>query len=308
MTRNVFLCMPSYDQHEVEMMQAAYRRYAPEDRLGDYFVRAEPRKGCSLLACAFNEGWVSCLNSWKEWKWDYWLLLHGDVEPSDGFVHHMIEELEAHDLDALHACVAIKDARGITSTALGPMKHKWSCSRKITTTELQQLPQTFTVDDCLQFLDWPEGSAFDQLIRKRCDTDPHGLCMLPNTGCLLVKVKDWCWEFPGFRIEDRLVEYREDGSCHLPVSISPETRHATCVNGDYADHEELSTERGRRMCQNVPEDWGFGRWCARKGLKVGATTKVTTRHWGKYVFVSQYPWGGEKIDHWFFGCKEQLEP
>lgn len=362
--RRVYLAMPSYSDHEVEMMQAAYRRAVPEEEDGNYVVRAAPRKGQSLLACGFNQGLVDCLNSIVrgDQQFDYWCLLHGDVEPSDGFIHTMIEELEAHGLNAIHAAVAIKDNRGITSTAIGPISRKWTMSRKITTTELRQLPDTFTINECLQFLDWggelrpksrqrqivealrkkyfaygdalppeflvrdmddvktllacidlpPEPQpyskehAYSELIKKHKDDDPVDLCLLPNTGCLLWKIDDWCWEFPGFEIQDRLTETQPDGTELEPRRITADIRQYSSAKGSHDDHFELSDTRGPRMCQNVPEDWGFGRWAARKGLRIGCTTKVTTRHWGKYVFTSANAWGGEATDHWFLGCKQKV--
>ena len=359
MTTRIYLTLPSYENHEVDMMQVAYRGAVPDGH--DYLIRACPRKGCSLLANAFNSGWVDCLNSTSNPQpdnggpFDYWCLLHGDVEPSEHFLHVMIQEMEEHKLNALHAVVAIKDNRGITSTGIGPISRKWSPTRKITTTELQQLPQTFTISDCLQFLDWgtypvdknkwvrwkqieddynktatpaantyirflldmigevpkpfqyPRDSAFGKLIHHPTDTTPVDLCLLANTGCLLVKLDDWCWEFPGFVIEDRLVE-DINGTEKEPLLISRETRRYTDNVGDYEDHHELSQYRGMRKTQNVPEDWAFGRWMARKGLRMGATTKVTTRHWGKLPFVTSDPWGGEKTDQWYLGCKTQMEP
>lgn len=287
----VHLAMPTYDYHCTEMMQAAYRHCVPDD--GSYMVTASPRRGCSLLANAFNEEWISCLNR-TDVTFDYFFMLHGDVQPmNDSFIHLMVDELEKHQYNVLHAVVAIKDNRGSTSTGIGPIAEKWSATRKINVAELPRLPETFGVQDCLEKLEWPEPNPLSRELR-----DPDSLCMLGNTGCMLVKIDEWCHEFPGFVIEDRVVVER-DGVVYPPQKVA----------GKYSDHYKLikPAKKDRKLSNNVPEDWGMSRWCAREGLRVGCTKRVVAHHWGMSRFPANSQWGDEKRDNWFFGNRIQPE-
>lgn len=322
-TRNVWISTPSYGPHEPETMASIYFAPIPRDQIGNYEIQVQYKKGCSLLANAFNGGWVDCLNDTWEFRrgnpdgkevkdYHYWFMLHGDIEPDQFWVHTMIEELELHDLDVLHAVCAIKDNRGITSTGVGPLLDKWSPTRKVTTTELHakdaddklKIPRTFVCGDLLKGLDWSKPNVFERLKASE-------MCLLPNTGCLLVKIAPWCWEFPGFVIEDRIVEVIPPQVAQkLDVPNDAWVQPKPCLIIDrhgnrFEDHFELSDHVGKRMTSNIPEDWGFGRWCARKGLKVGGTTVVGTRHHGPMQYTSGNPWGGEKEDRIFFDLKGQ---
>lgn len=78
----------------------------------------------------------------------------------------------------------------------------------------------------------------------KCQQD--GWALLPNTGCFVVdRTRVPLHLFTGFEIRSVIVK-------------GP--------NGPEAVVES--------------EDWGFGRWCARQGIEVGATSKVKTRHFG----------------------------
>lgn len=313
--RRVYVAMPTYERHENEMMTAVYKHAIPPEKLDLYLppdvtldeslkvdsadvgcLVANPSKGESLLAKAFNDHWCRCLN--EPIGFTHWHLQHGDVHPEGYFVDELIEEMEKHDLDVIHACVAIKDGRGVTSTAIGPISatkgdfpgSTFATCRKITTRELERLPETFTVEDCLEHLDWSGEHPFKQLMKE----SPINLCMLPNTGCMMVRLGDWAYQFPGFMIMDRLVMELEDGVHQRPC----------VVQSPWGPHLQLPKDRDkRRMTQTVPEDWNFGKWCARQGLKVGATTKVVTNHWGLARFTCKRGsgWGDEHRDAWFFG-------
>lgn len=83
----------------------------------------------------------------------------------------------------------------------------------------------------------------------RCHQD--GWCLLPNTGCMVIDRKRFpAHVFPGFEIGSKVVR-------------------------DAAGSLESVVE---------PEDWGFGRWCARNGVQVGGTTRVSTKHYGTWHF------------------------
>jgi hypothetical protein len=55
-------------------------------------------------------------------------------------------------------------------------------------------------------------------------------------------------------------------------------------------------EDGTFTAHALPEDWNFSGHCARKGLKVFATTKVKVSHHGRAGFTNDRPWGDWETD------------
>jgi hypothetical protein len=100
--------------------------------------------------------------------------------------------------------------------------------------------------------------------------DPSAWALLPNTGCMLWRLGPWVDNFPGFEIRDRQV-----------FASSP---------GHSEPHWQAWT---------VSEDWNFGFWAAANDVRVGATTKVRTKHIGRTAFKTGVVWG-EKRDEMFF--------
>jgi len=135
--------------------------------------------------------------------------------------------------------VPFKDASGLTSTAVAYSDDAWEIKRRITMTELQQLPPTFDADTLRQCY------------------DPRAFRLLPNTGCILMRYGDWLKSFPGFSILDRITRV-SDSQWRSDV---------------------------------VPEDWHFGYWAGRNGVKVGGTKAAVTRHYGRQYFPSDGAWG-----------------
>lgn len=99
------------------------------------------------------------------------------------------------------------------------------------------------------------------------DTRPHfgdnAKFLLPNTGCMLIKAAEWFKDFPGFCVLDRI---KRAGDAWVS--------------------------------EVVPEDWNFGFWCGKNGLKVGGTTRVLTRHIGEADYCNNGDYGSEVDWHW----------
>lgn len=244
----IFLGQPCYGAIELEAVDAIDKAL---DDDGRYEITAM-RLSSSLLAHCFNSLLATCLDAGG---FDYFVLLHADVAPSDNWLGVMIQELTAHDLDVIHAPCALKNGKGLTSTAIAWTPNRWWPVRRITCRELQRLPETFTTE------------------ALRAEFDPNTYALLPNTGCLLLKIGPWVDEFPGFTIDDRLVKVPAPG-------------------GD--------SNRPRWQAQVMSEDWNFGFWCAEHGVRVGATRKVATRHVGRVPFLTDVAWGSEESDETFF--------
>ena len=305
-SRRVYIALPTYERHENEVLSSAYNRCTPpgDDR---YFVCTVPTKGQSLLAKAFNDQWAACQN---DGSFDYWLLNHGDLapDPTVPYVHVMIEEMLAHNLDVLHCVAALKDDRGLTSTAIGARSNMWTMRRRISQHELELLPETFTIDDCMEKLDWSRSHPLEKLFAAG---DPREPCLLANTGMMMVrltklvdgeKVRDeWPQCFPGFMIWDRVGFVHADGS----GTIAERSNKVPASWGHYRIPPGVRREGSRLNVQCVPEDWYFSIWCAREELRVGATTKVFTDHWGfgRTRCKRGEPLGTEKIDNVYFDCE-----
>lgn len=102
----------------------------------------------SLLAQCFNGLWCKALNAQAEGKQvDYFAMQHSDVEPCDGWLDLLIDEMESKDLDVLGVAIPIKDNRGITSIAIGEPGDNWRVKCRLSLREIHSLPVTFTSDD-----------------------------------------------------------------------------------------------------------------------------------------------------------------
>ncbi len=241
----VLLAAPRYGPCEREV-EAAIVRQATGGRFSTFTIDMPG----SALPWGFNKCWSEWVNDPK--PKDYFVMLHSDVYPTEGgWVDVLIDALEEAKVDIMHAVVAIKDERGLTSTALGDLD-PFNRVRRVTTTELSKLPDLFLVDHVWKSLggEWP---------------DPFHL--LPNTGCMAVKLGGWCWEFPGFHFLDRLIDHPDEVG------------------------KDLGGRRPRRLAQFSPEDWNFGRWLAENGLKVGGTRRLKVSHFGRHGFANWIAWG-----------------
>lgn len=117
-----------------------------------------------------------------------------------------------------------------------------------------QRVRRITTTECMKL---PDVFDIDAL---RKVYDPNAKILLPNTGALLLRYDEWLKDFPGFSNLDRI---RRLG----PAEWEPDA---------------------------VPEDWCFGFWAAKHGLKVGAT-KLVTRHVGEQIYSTEFAWG-HKVD------------
>ena len=235
--RRVFLGIPNNHQICNETWQSVLE--AGREDTSVYSWRSQT----SLLANNFNGCLTKCLTSGD---FDYFALIHSDIEASKCWAAVLIDELEKHKLDAIHAVVPIKNAAGLTSTAVAYSDDEWATVRRITLSELAKLPTTFDIETLQEVY------------------DPNAVRLLPNTGCLLFKCDKWVEDYPGFEIMDKIVR-TDDGGWDDKV---------------------------------VPEDWNFGHWAARNGVKVGGTKAVTIRHWGRQQFPNDQVWGEATDPNW----------
>lgn len=160
----------------------------------------------SNLCYNFNLLWCHMLKQ----EVDYFAMLHADIEVPSFWIDTLIEKMG--DNDVLSVFSPIKDNTNRTSTAL-------------------QGKDKVTNILCSDVGNYPE------IITEEIT----GEKLLINTGCMLVKVGEWCKHFPGFTVENRI-------------------------------------EHG--VPRTVTEDWLFSNWCNKKGLKVAATSAINLTHYG----------------------------
>lgn len=272
---NVLLALPCIGNPHLGSCWAAFQR-ASNDRM---LVMMSPRN-TSLLAFGFNQSWCDFANG----TYDYFAMLHADHAPSDFWLDVMMEEMDNGGYGVMHAVAAIKDERGLTSTALGRRREPWGPLRRLTLHEIHKLPETFALEDCVRTF---QDERYD--------------CLMPNTGVMLVRREGFPFDkFTGFCISDRVVVDRNHrhGNAACPLNVTGICQH--CVMADEARKSRCTCSQ--YSCQVEPEDWAFGRWCARNGVKVGGTRKVTTNHYGSACFNNSSGYGTWQRDEAAFNA------
>lgn len=178
MKQSVFLSLPRLGSPEFENGVAAFVT-ATDDK---FDVTVDPRCS-SLLAFGFNQSFCRFANG----AFDHFVMLHADHGPANGWLDVLLREMDGYGV--MHAVAAIKDGRGLTSTALGDADDDFSLIRRITTKELFGLPETFDYGDCAKVLGYGSSTG----------------CLLPNTGVMAVRRAGFPFDrFDGFGIRDRI--------------------------------------------------------------------------------------------------------
>lgn len=147
----------------------------------------------SALCWCFNILWAEALNIKT---YDYFLLIHADIVPTApmGWISKMIAEAENAKAHILSVVSPLKNKDGLTSTALETAAHM--TPRRVSMTELMELPQTFKAADVAKAFGWSDHAEQRLLI---------------NTGCMLVDLrhKRDVFETMYFKTIDRME--RRDG-------------------------------------------------------------------------------------------------
>jgi hypothetical protein len=185
----VYMCHPFYGGVVAGSSRAFWTKPGGKNQ----YIPAEG--GGSALGQVFNT--LLCgaltLRDMGQADLDWFVMLHSDVIPPAGWVDRLVELATEHRCDVLSVALAIKDPKGLTSTAIDDPADRFQPIRRITMRELHMLPETFTAADC----GYPD----------------HAL--LVNTGCMIFNFKaPWVPTpedpgFPGFTMED-CIRYHPD--------------------------------------------------------------------------------------------------
>jgi hypothetical protein len=149
-------------------------------------------RGGSLLAMTFNGLLCDALNTREEIGWTHFAMHHADIQAPPGWLDVMVAEMERVRADILSVVVPIKDGRGLTSTAL---RLPGGQVRRLTMTEIMQLPETFAFEDARDYV------GID------CVSAQHGKPLVPdwlciNTGLLLFRFDQPWSEEVTFEVRD----------------------------------------------------------------------------------------------------------
>lgn len=159
-------------------------------------------KAAKLSGSAFNmkcnHSWLAALSDRRTEGTTHYAMQHDDVEAPAGWADVLIDEMEAHGADLCAAVVPIKCPRGLTSTAI--RNRETGETRRVTMTELHQLPETFGIDD-LHAAGFGAGNKQDE-------------CILLNNGLWVCKLADWCERMPGWRIVEG-IGLADDGTLQV---------------------------------------------------------------------------------------------
>ena len=177
-------------------MMSAARYYEPINGAAGHIVCRSFQS--SLLGLAFNTMWCEALNGVVDGErhdFDYFVMLHADIEPEPGWLKTLIGEVQRLDADVVSVVAPIKNSMGVTSTALDG-GDPWSVYCRLTLSEIHKLPETF---------DWMDV--------HNAGMNPLKRPLLVNTGCMAINLrKPWCGQCDEngvarfcFTINDRIV-------------------------------------------------------------------------------------------------------
>jgi len=116
----------------------------------------------------------------------------------------------------------------------------------------------------------PDTFTLDDILNLIDGPWPKNPFLAPNTGCMTVKL----------------------GHAKMRKFMLDEAFQFRHRAGEHSD--------GRLYWQFVPEDWAFGRWCAKNRLTVAGTKKVLTAHFGRHMFTTLPGWGTWDRDEQYF--------
>jgi hypothetical protein len=246
-----FIGMPTYNGEVRYDVATRGQNHATNDQGNKLCVQMY--EGGSSLPQVYNKLWIQGLGS-QQPRFTHWAMLHADLLPDAYWVDTLYNVMQETGATIVSAVAAIKDSKGVTSTAVGPIGDDFTY-RRLTVSELEKLPETFGIEEVKAAGMWQE-SEFDDA------------CLLVNTGCMLV---DMSWE-PWFAMQP-------DG---ITMAFCMEQKHRI-----------QKWPNGQWNPEFAPEDWLMSRYVAKYGGKCVATTKVKTVHVGTYGYPSTGTWGGK---------------
>jgi hypothetical protein len=219
----------------------------------------------------FNELWCMARNLRKENGFTHFAMCHSDLHPQNGWGDILLDIMHRTGADVVGTTCAIKDDRGITNMGIGRLPEN-PPRGPLEGWEVRRL----TLYEVWNTL--PEVFSIEDIKGKHPARDYIAM----NTGLWVCKFTDqWVNKFGGFRIFNHIV-----------------------TEGQGTDQETA-----RAIFRS--EDWDFGLWCHREGLKVVVTRTVQMDHIGWHQFGNQandarWKVDEESIEYKHYGVREPL--
>jgi len=205
-----------------------------------------------------NTVWVDALNMAHKGEITHFAMLHSDIHPSQGWIDILASEMTRLGADLVSTVVALKDARGLTSTGVGCESDPWNAFRRFTMREVHSiLPETFGI----------------------ADTPHPDKYLLHNTGCWLADLRSPAW---------RTV----DENNMLRATLSFPIAAQLMADGSIQHRRESEDWYFSRMLGSLP----LKTFATRKvsATHYGTTPYVNNRPWGEYLFgdeATKANWG-----------------
>lgn len=186
-------------------------------------------------------GWANEHDNIDSDRITHFAMLHDDIEPQDGWLDTLMEDLISSKAQVISAVSPIKDMRGLTSTAIDNPKDIFNPERRLVMSELADLPDIFSATDC----GYPDRY------------------LLVNTGCWLCEFTH-PWRFPPFcfTIKDTIA-IQDDGDYVAGVA-SEDWNMSRWVQQNGG--KVLATKRvkldhwGQAVYSNRNTSWGSWQW------------------------------------------------
>jgi hypothetical protein len=132
---------------------------------------------CNRLLC-------TALNTKEAKGYEWFAMLHDDIEPPPFWLDTLIAEADKHGADLMSAVVPLKDGSGTVSTAIARPDSKYGVFRRLTLHQVLHptFPSTFGI-----------GEAVDALARlpEPLRVEAPRTVLLANTGCMVYRLSHW---------------------------------------------------------------------------------------------------------------------
>ncbi len=194
-----------------------------------------------------NTLWVEALNAAHRGDITHFAMLHSDINPIPGWIDILASEMARTGADLVSTVVALKDARGLTSTGIGNADDPWNAFRRFTMREVHEMPETFGVEDT---------------------PHPHRY-LLHNTGCWLADLRNPAWR-------------TTDASGKLIATLSFPISAELMPDGTIEHRRESEDWYFSRMLSTLPLKTVATRKVS--ATHFGTTPYVNNKPWGEQLF------------------------
>lgn len=278
MKDTVYIACPTYDGN---LRQETATRIMKQATVLPNVIKIH---GSSALTMNCNQMWAEALNMRdkfardakertdlpddKKYNLKWFAMCHADVVPEEMWVDKLIKIADERGLDMLSCVIPIKDAKGISSTAIEVEGIDHFPFMRISQAQIwdKNFPVTFTKEEVVDALTGynaidklPEDRQIGKHLQTPSLTDYMigEINLLLNTGCMIIRLDQ---------------EFSDKVVFHIANSIN--------VLPD-----------GKRVAFFYPEDWYLSRMVAKEGGRIAGTKALQVKHYGVSEYNNYETWG-----------------